>query len=188
MNENNNIFSIPQAAKYCSISRVTLWRWVKSGKLKTFITPGGHHRILKKDLEAFMNANRMNILDSNGYNQKSILIVDDDPKMRALLRNMLSSENFLVEEAADGFEAGIKVMQVNPALIILDLHMPQMDGFEVCRQIKENSNTSHIKIIVLTALDAPGTKERVMELGADAYLRKPARKNTLLREIHELLG
>ena len=54
MTVNRDMYTIPQAAKYCSISRGTLWRWVKSGDLKASLTPGGHYRILKKDLESFM--------------------------------------------------------------------------------------------------------------------------------------
>ena len=187
MNDNDDIYSIPQAAKYCSISRVTLWRWVKSGKLKTFITPGGHHRIRKQDLELFMNGNRMDLQSEQAPQERRILLVDDDPKIKALVKKMLSAENFQIEEASDGFEAGIKLMQINPELIILDLHMPKMDGFEVCRQIKQDPDKAAIKVLILTGFDTRENKDRVMQLGADGYLAKPARKQTLLQEIHRLL-
>ena len=183
MDKKNEIYSIPQAAKHCSISRVTLWRWVKTGKLKTFITPGGHHRIRKKDLEGFVSVNRMDLIPSQGNKGKCILTVDDDPKIKLLLKKMLSKESFQVEEAANGFEAGIKVMQINPDLIILDINMPEMDGFEVCSQLKQNPDTKGIKILVLTGFDTQENKDRVLALGADSFLSKPVQKKVLLGEI-----
>lgn len=188
MDKKNEIYSIPQAAKHCSISRVTLWRWVKTGKLKTFITPGGHHRIRKKDLEEFVSMNRMDLIPSQGNKGKCILTVDDDPKIKLLLKKMLSKESFQVEEAANGFEAGIKVMQINPDLIILDINMPEMDGFEVCSQLKQNPATKGIKILVLTGFDTQENKDRVLVLGADSFLSKPVQKKVLLEEIYSLLG
>jgi len=187
MNENNDIYSIPQAAKHCSISRVTLWRWVKSGKLKTFVTPGGHHRIRKTDLEQFINENRMDLLSQKDARERCILLVDDDAKIKVLVRKMLSKENFQIAEAANGFEAGIKIMQINPELIILDLNMPEMDGFEACRHIKENPDTAGIKILILTGFDTQENRDRIMKLGADAFLAKPVQKKVLLGEINKLL-
>jgi len=187
MDKKNEIYSIPQAAKHCSISRVTLWRWVKTGKLKTFITPGGHHRIRKKDLEGFVSVNRMDLIPSQGNKGKCILTVDDDPKIKLLLKKMLSKESFQVEEAANGFEAGIKVMQINPDLIILDINMPEMDGFEATRSWREheqNNHIGHLPIIAMTANVMEGDRERCLANGMDDYIGKPVRQielGTILR-------
>ena len=188
MNENEHIFSIPEAAKHCSISRVTLWRWVRAGKLKTFMTPGGHHRIRKHDLELFMNENKMELVSDGGLHEKCILLVDDDPKIKTLLKRFLASGNYRIEEASDGFEAGKKIIQINPDLVILDLYMPKMDGFDVCRQIKHDPDTAVIKVLILTAHEELNDKYRILRLGADSYLTKPIQKAVLLREIHDLIG
>lgn len=186
MAEKNDVFTIPQAATYCSIHRVTLWRWVKSGELKSFLTPGGHYRIFKEDLESFIHEKGMRFPSSKYSEKKKILIVDDDPSIQKLLNKMLSSSGYSVEVASDGFEAGVKTMQFKPDLMILDLFMPRMDGFEVCKQIKENSRTSHIKILAYTGHDTQESKDRIMKLGADGYLVKPVEKGILLQYIEKL--
>ncbi len=185
---NDELFTIPWAAKYCAVSRGTLWRYVKAGDLKAFLTPGGHHRILKKDLETFMRKNRMCFPDHDAYNREKVLIVDDNLMIQNLFKKMLSSGGYHVEIASDGFEAGAKTIQFKPDLIILDLFMPGIDGFDVCRQIKNNSELSHIKILACTGYGTQENKDRIMESGADGFMVKPVDRNTLLRNVENLLG
>ena len=80
------------------------------------------------------------------------------------------------------------MVRFNPGLIILDLFMPEMTGFEVCRQIKKNPETSHIKIIVLTGHDSKENRERIIKAGADDYLVKPVEKNVLLGRVEDILS
>jgi len=188
MPETDNYFSIPKAAKHCSISRVTLWRWVRSGKLKAFLTPGGQYRIRKEDLELFIRGKMGHLQQAELLKEKKILIVDDDSGVRKLFIKMLSIDGFRAEVATDGFEAGVKTVQFEPDLMVLDLYMPGMDGFEVCKQIKENSNTSHIKILAVTGYDTKANKDRILEAGADGYLVKPVKRKTLLQNIDDLLS
>ena len=183
----NDFYSIPQAADICSVGRTTMWRWVKSGELKASPTPGGHHKIRKEDLKSFILERMKHLSISEFSKEKKILIVDDEPKVRKYLNKMLSSNDYQIELASDGFEAGVKTIQFKPDLMILDLFMSGMDGFEVCKQIKKNSNTSHIKILAYTGHDTKENKDRIVKAGADDYLVKPMRKNTLLRKIEELL-
>ena len=181
------IFTIPQAANRCAISRWTLMKCVNSGELKALRTPGGHYRIFKEDLEDFIIKKKMYPLVQKRSSNKRILIVDDDPKVQKFLTVMLSSQNYETETASSGFEAGAKVVQFKPGLIILDLFMPEMSGFEVCRQIKKGPETSHIKILVLTGYDIKENRDRIMEAGADDYMAKPAEKDILLRHVEDLL-
>jgi excisionase family DNA binding protein len=182
------IFSIPKAAKYCAISRWTLMKCVNAGELRVSRTPGGHYRILKEDLEDFIIKKKMYPLVHKRFSNKRILIVDDDPKVQKLLALMLSSKKYETETASSGFEAGAKVVKFKPDLIILDLIMPEMSGFEVCRQIKENLETSHIKILAFSGYDSKENKERIMEAGADDYIVKPVQKDVLLRRVEDLLN
>ncbi len=186
--EDKDIYSIPRAAKYCSLSRVTIWKYVKKGELKASLTPGGQYRIRKKDLESFIRKNGMYPLANYQPAGKKILIVDDDPQFQAMLTQMLSTHKYETEVASDGFEAGVKVMEFKPGLIILDLIMPGMDGFEVCKQIKENSATSHIKILAITGYDTKENRDRIMKAGADGYLAKPIAMGTLLQHVENLLN
>jgi len=150
------LFTIPQAAKNCEVSRWTIWKYVKSGDLKASTTPGGHHRILKEDLESFARERGIYPFGNGGSETKKVLIVDDDPDIRELFARMLSHKEYRVETASDGFEAGARVATFKPGVIVLDLVMPGMDGFEVCRHIKEDPDTSGIKILAVTGYD---TKE-----------------------------
>ena len=184
---HDEIFTIPQAANRCAISRWTLMKCVNSGELKALRTPGGHYRILKEDLEDFIVKKNMVPLIHNRSSSKRILIVDDDAQVQKLLTVMLSSKKYKTETASSGFEAGAKVVKFKPDLIILDLIMPEMSGFEVCRQIKKNPETSHIKILALTGYDNKANRERTMEAGADDYMAKPVEKDVLLQHVEALL-
>ena len=185
---HDEIFSIPQAAKRCAISRWTLIKCVNSGELKASRTPGGHYRILKEDLEDFIIKKKMYPLVRNRSSNKRILIVDDDLQVQKLLIAILSSKKYETETASSGFEAGAKVVKFKPGLIILDLIMPEMSGFEVCRQIKKGQEISHIKILALSGYGSKENRERIMEAGADDYMAKPVMRDVLLRHIEYLLN
>ena len=116
-----------------------------------------------------------------------ILIVEDDIYMQDLLTEILSREEYETETASSGFEAGTKVVKFKPGLVILDLIMPLMSGFEVCRMIKEDPDTSHIKILALTGYDTEENRKKIMEAGADGYMTKPVERVVLLRHVENLL-
>jgi len=183
-----DMYTIGKAAEYCSISRGTLWRWVKSGELRASLTPGGHHRILTEDLEAFVLKKGMYPLAYKRFSKKRILIVDDDPQIRDLLSKMLSAQRYETEVASSGYGVGANVVKFKPGLIILDLIMPDIDGFKVCRQVKEDPETSHIKIFAITGYDTKENRDRIIDAGADDYLAKPVVMDTLLRHVENLLN
>ena len=164
-----------------------MWRWVKRGNLRASITPGGHHRILKDDLESLMIEKGVFPLAPKRLQKNKILIVDDDRDTRVALNKAFSRHQYVTEDAADGFEAGIKVMQFAPDLIVLDLFMPGMDGFEVCRIVKGSALTSQIKILILTGFANNENRELIMKAGADLFLEKPANMDVLLQHVKELL-
>ena len=182
------LLTIPEAAKTISLNRVTLWKYVKTGDLKAHTTPGGHYRILREDLEDFMR--KKGIYPFGFYRPETarILIVDDDPATRKLLSELLTRHGYQTKIASDGFEAGAKVMEFKPGLMILDLIMPGIDGFEVCRKIKGNPETMHIKILAVSGYDTDENRDRIMEAGADYYLPKPIKGSLLLELARSLLN
>jgi len=182
------LFTVGQAAKYCSLSRGTVWRYIKSGDLRASQTPGGHFRILIKDLNSFIVERGMYPLANNLSSNKKILIVDDDSQIRDLLTQILSAHKYETETASSGFAAGAKVATFKPDLVILDLLMPQMSGFEVCRLIKEDPQTSHIKILAVTGCDTKENRDKVMKAGADDYMAKPLSSDALLGHLAGLLN
>ncbi|MBW2621218.1 MAG: response regulator, partial [Deltaproteobacteria bacterium] len=148
MKKDIDILTIPQAATYCSVTRMTMWRWVKAGEIKVSVTAGGHHRILKEDLKAFLREKGMGLIADKHFPPNRILIVDDDPLVLQSLTILFSKNGYETETASDGFETGVKITQFNPDIMILDLVMPRMDGFEVCRFLKNNPEISHIKVLI----------------------------------------
>ena len=102
-----------------------------------------------------------------------ILIIDDEEKNVKLTKTMLVHENYDLYECFSGQKALAFVHSINPDLILLDILMPVVDGFEVCRQLKQDDRTKAIPIIMVTALDEKENRKKAMELGADDFLNKP---------------
>jgi two-component system, OmpR family, KDP operon response regulator KdpE len=117
-------------------------------------------------------------------NPPSILIVDDEPQIRRVLRSTLSSEGYTVVEARDGQEALEKLRAERPDLILLDVNMPVLDGLEACRQIRA---TSRVPVIMLTVRGAEKDKVRALDAGADDYVVKPFGIQELLARVRAAL-
>lgn len=114
-----------------------------------------------------------------------IMIVDDDPNIRELVRVLLRNHGFEACEAADGRDALQKITAENPELAIVDLMMPNMDGFELCRQLRQYYE--NIPVLILTAKAELGSKVKGFELGADDYLTKPFEGDELIMRVRALL-
>lgn len=102
-----------------------------------------------------------------------VLLVDDEEEVRENVGEFLTGEGYVVVEAGDGEEALAKSFTEKPDLILLDLRLPKVDGFQVCQTLKGNPITSVIPIIMITALNATSQKVRGIEYGADDYIEKP---------------
>jgi CheY-like chemotaxis protein len=114
-----------------------------------------------------------------------ILIVDDDPANREILRARLESAGHDITEAPNG-EEGIRMVDaVMPALVFLDVMMPKIDGWQVCRQIKSNAKTKAIPVVMLTALGQQIDQLRSWESGADEFLMKPCEPAKLLEIVNK---
>lgn len=120
-------------------------------------------------------------------NQPRILIVDDNKVNIELLRAQLKSYSYTIETAFDGEEALAKIAASPPDMVLLDLMMPKISGYEVCRSIKQNRDTQFIPVIVITALQELDDKLKAIELGADDFLVKPFNKLELITRIKSLL-
>lgn len=119
--------------------------------------------------------------------EKLVLVVDDEPDIRELVRYNLEMRGYRVEEAADGAKAVELTRQLQPVLIILDLMLPKIDGLEVCRLLKADPVTCHIPIIMLTALGSEVDKIVGLELGADDYVTKPFSPRELVARVGAVL-
>lgn len=119
---------------------------------------------------------------------KTVLIVDDEPSLIVALQVLLEENGFTTRVAFSGEEALESIATHRPDLVLLDIMLPAVDGFEVCRCIRENPETRDIRIVLLSALGGQAHITRGMDLGADAYITKPFSNAELLCRIRELLG
>jgi CheY-like chemotaxis protein len=118
---------------------------------------------------------------------KTILIADDRETSRELIATVLTSAGYTVVEACDGHDAIQRAIEIPADLIILDLHMPNLDGFGVLQHLRSDARYAVIPIIALTASAMAGDCERALASGFTAYITKPVKMADLRREVAELL-
>ena len=116
-----------------------------------------------------------------------VLMVDDFQDNREMYAAYLRYAGFVVEEAVTGSEALEKAFATRPDVIVMDLSLPGMDGWEATRRLKADSRTKHIPIVVVSGHALEGSVRGAREAGCDAFLKKPSPPNVLLAEIHKLL-
>jgi DNA-binding response OmpR family regulator len=117
-----------------------------------------------------------------------VLVVDDEPNIVMSLRFLMEREGFQVEVAATG-EAAVAALDRQPVdLVLLDIMMPQLDGFEVCQRIRANPAWRDTKIVMLTAKGRDVERDKGMALGADAYVTKPFSTRDLVARVKQMLG
>ena len=119
--------------------------------------------------------------------EKTILLVEDNEDNRAIYRTILTYGGFAVIEAADGQEAIDRARRDRPALILMDISIPIIDGWQATRTLKLDTATMHIPIIALTAHALPVDRARSVEAGCDAYLAKPVEPRRVLEEVRRVL-
>jgi len=187
----DNILTVFQASKYCNVSPKTIINWIEAGHIEAYKTVGGHRRIKKSDLENFMRKQGIPIPEEEIISErKRILIVDDDAIIVETIVQALEEEEYDYEivSASDGFEAGLQVNHFKPHLLILDIMMPDIKGYDVCKRIKTNEETKDIKIIVLSAYLDDERFKKMKEYGADLCFSKPLPLPQLKEEVAKALG
>jgi excisionase family DNA binding protein len=175
-----------QVAAHSRVSVPTVQAWIRAGRLVAFKTVGGHRRIGVREFERFLQAHAM--LPYRPESASRILIVDDDRRIVALLVDLFGRDprGLVVETATDGYDGLIALGAFRPTLLVLDAHMPRVDGIEMCRRVKASPDTKATRILGMT-----GYPERIPELraaGADACLAKPFSLEDLKQAADRLLA
>jgi len=176
-----------EAAKICHVTHHSIKNWIKQGLIKASRTPGGHYRILEKDLDSFREQYDMFPRDK-GPTKKRVMVVDDDPDALALIERILTDEGFELIKVSNATEVGLKTAQLSPDLILLDFLMPEINGFEVCKALRDNELTRSTPIMAVTCLSKEKDIERIFACGADEYLAKPFKVDDLLKKVRDLVG
>jgi len=188
---NEKPLTTGEIAELCQVHLKTVLQWIYDGKLKAYRTPGNHSRAHVSDFIDFLKKNAMPIPESllTRGNARKILIVDNDANMVSSLKRLLKKDaSFEVDVAYDGFEAGIKFLLFKPDIIILDMRMPGMNGFEVAQKVKNSAGSVNTSIIVVSAYFEQSDKKRLSDIGVDACFDKPFNSDALVEQIYKLLG
>lgn len=173
-----------EAADRLLVSPVTLRLWASRGLLPAVTTPGGHRRFREEEIDSFL-ARRENLRRSKSGGPPRVLIIDDDGPFARSLAELIRkrSPDTTVEIALDGFAAGVKCAAMRPDVVTLDLHMPGMDGFDVCRLLRSMQTRRPMRIVALTGFATRENVARVLASGADACVSKNIPAARLIREL-----
>ncbi|MFH2202858.1 MAG: response regulator [Elusimicrobiota bacterium] len=180
-----------RVAELCHVSPMTIGRWIKEGKLKSFKTAGGQHRVWAHDLIELMCRLDMPIPPAlESATARRILIVDDEVKVRRVLARYIREfyPEAEVVEAEDGFDAGKKAATLIPAVMVLDINLPGVNGFEVCRAIRGDAKLRAIKILAISGYNVDEWRDKALQAGADAFLAKPFEEDALRKALAKLLS
>jgi excisionase family DNA binding protein len=164
-----------EISQICGVNPTTVQNWVKGKKLRAFQTPGGHRRVSREDLIAFLKEFGMPVPDDLSQDPPVVMLVDDEIDILDMLESVMKSgdEEVKIVKAQSGIEALLTIAENKPSLLILDIMMPGMNGFEVCQKIKSNPSTQNIRIIAISGDHDPEIRKRILGAGADLFYTKP---------------
>jgi len=196
--EEMSLLKAREAANYLSISLATLYRIEREGRLTPFRTPGGHRRYSLTMLSEYLERSRLRSLSARSSKNIQgdrlsdsvvrILVVDDEPDTVELILKALREDSDVYEfaSASNGYEVGIQVMAFKPDLIVLGMAGPETDEFEVCKKIKSDPETGHIKVVGVVGSGKNGVIKELLRCGADDCLIKPLQIEELQRAVRYL--
>jgi excisionase family DNA binding protein len=175
--------TLGQAAKYLGVAQSTIRKWSDLGRVPAFYTPGGHRRYRRTDLDAF--------LERSGPGKPArgpmVLVVDDDAQVREVVRVNLEMEGYAVREAANAEEGLAALEEDAPDLILLDVMMPQVDGWEMLRRVQERHGIGSIPVVMFSGKVDEGVRAEAAERGAHAFVGKPFDLRSLIEQTKQIV-
>ncbi|MBI5239520.1 MAG: response regulator [Elusimicrobia bacterium] len=179
-----------EIAKFCDVYPSSVIHWIDAGKLKAYVTPGGHHRVMREDLIRFLQHCGIAVPKELGADERrKVFIVDDDVELARLIDRAFRKQPqaFQTEVFHTGVEALIRIGHAVPDLVILDIVLPKMDGCQVCKILKTRPQTREVKIIGISGKRFPMAEKELARYRVDAFYRKPLDLEELLAKSAELL-
>jgi excisionase family DNA binding protein len=180
--------TLGQAAKYVGVAQSTMRKWSDLGRVSAFYTPGGHRRYRRSDLDQFLDRSG----PPSGPTSASragpvVLIVDDDQQVREYVRINLEAEGYVVREAASAAEGLAALGAESPDLILLDVMMPQVDGWEMLQQIHERTGVGAIPVVMFSGKIDERSAAEAESRGAQGFIGKPFDPSSLIESTKQLL-
>ena len=176
--------TLGQAAKYLGVAQSTIRKWSDDGKLPAFYTPGGHRRYRRGDLDAF--------LENSGPHGRVrtgpvVLIVDDDPGIRGFIRASLELEGYVVKEAGNADDGLAAIDEEPPDLILLDVMMPRVDGWEMLQRMQERHGVGAIPVLMFSGKVEEQAEREATARGAHGFIGKPFDPQQLIERAKQML-
>ena len=168
--DDSEWLTLGQAARFLGVAQSTIRKWSDQGRVPAFYTPGGHRRYRRSDLETFLDRS------GPGGRTKSgplVLLVDDDDKVRELVRVTLEFEGYTVREAGSADEGLEAIAEAKPDLVLLDVMMPHVDGWEMLRRIQERHGARAIPVLMFSGQVDAQAQAQAASGGAQGFVGKP---------------
>ena len=175
--------TLGQAAKYLGVAQSTIRKWSDQGRVPAFYTPGGHRRYRRRDLDSFLDRSGPGGAAQSG---PLVLIVDDDERVREYVRVNLEMEGYAVREAGSADEGLAVLEDASPDLILLDVMMPEVDGWEMLRRVQERHGVGAIPVVMFSGKVDEGAEEASAR-GAQGFLGKPFDPQQLIDRAKQLV-
>ena len=176
--------TLGQAAKYLGVAHSTMRKWSDQGRVAAFYTPGGHRRYKRVDLDQFLD--RSGRGGPAGPAGPLVLIVDDDAQLRTFVRANLEAEGYEVREAGSAKEGLEALDKDSPDLILLDVMMPQVDGWEMLQQVQERHRAA-IPVIMFSGKVDERSAAEATSRGAQGFIGKPFDPRALIESTKQFL-
>ena len=168
--DDSEWLTLGQAARFLGVAQSTIRKWSDQGRVPAFYTPGGHRRYRRSDLESFLDRS------GPGGRPKSgplVLLVDDDARVRELVRVNLEFEGYNVREAGSAEEGMTAIEEAKPDLVLLDVMMPQTDGWEMLRRIQDRYGAGAIPVVMFSGKVDEQAQAQAATSGARGFVGKP---------------
>ena len=174
--------TLGQAARYLGVAQSTIRKWSDSGRVRAFKTPGRHRRYRREDLDAFLQRSA-----PESRSGPIVLIVDDDERLREYVRVNLEMEGYTVHEAGSA-EQGMNVLdELRPDLVLLDVMMPKVDGWEMLQLMHERHGVGSIPVVMFSGKVDETAADEAAERGAQGFIGKPFDPQELITQTKQLL-
>ncbi len=183
----NRVFTTGEVATICGVSADTVSRWFDLGQIDGYrLGPGGDRRIPYDSLRKFMLSHGIP-LERLEEGERRVLVVDDDPYYLDIIPSILSrEEDYIVLTASTGFDAGAMVVEHNPQVVILDIHLSDMDGRMVCERVKGRAETRNTRILGISGFIDDDEVRELADYGFDDFLKKPFQIDELSERVKRL--
>ncbi|MEW5763897.1 MAG: helix-turn-helix domain-containing protein [Acidobacteriota bacterium] len=175
-----------QAARYCNVSPYTVRNWIRTGELEAFKTPGGHHRIRRRDLDSFLEAHAMPVPEAFVIGSKRVLFLVSEGSLPVVQETALWSPDLEVEVAPSAFEGGLALLTFRPHVIAMDLSDARWGGMETLRRLARTPETAQVRLAAFVQGQDVDTLESLESLGISAVFTHPVDPGLFRRYLRRL--